>query len=144
MNEQLAALAHTLWVEQMREAGWRYGEMYNEALRTHDALLPFDQLPRRYRLEATNAIAAEDLPQTLLRAIDYSHGPARLFLLEEMTAGRKVILDPPTIRREVGSVESWATDAHGELELIRVRWEDGSITEHVSWELELARFEELE
>lgn len=144
LQGQLARIAHRLWVDKMHRAGWRYGEQYDEARLLHDALVPFEQLSRRHRLELQVIVESDpEVADMLARVVQYSHGPARLFLIEEMTIGLEVVLFPLQIRQEVGTVVGWTTDSEGELDKISVRWQDRTVVDHHSWLMDLARADEV-
>lgn len=147
----LAAVAHRLWCARMLSNGWTYADRFDAALHTHDALVPFTRLERRDQRAARLGVLAEELESRLISAIRYSRGPNREFLIEEVVKGRKVAfcpnMKPPpraSVQQEgVGEIDSWTVDSDGELDLIRVRWPDGQVTDHVPGLLELARLEEL-
>jgi hypothetical protein len=146
----VAAVAHTLWCEFMISEGWRGSDHYSAIHKTHDALVPFDRLAQRDQRAAILAVTAEELADRLTSCITYSRGPNRTFTIEEMSEGRMVALcpnlkvpdcTPPTV--DCGRIERWSTDENGELDLIGVRWPDGSLVEYVAALNELARVEEL-
>ncbi len=138
--EQIARQAHAAWCGKMIREGWAPAEEYNEVTRTHDALVPFDELSRRDALTALRA-AEFDGVEMLASIIDYSRGPDRDFTLEEMRVGLPVICvdDDPPIR---GEVTDWISDEQGRLMTIIVRWSDGGVTEHPAFAGELARADE--
>lgn len=43
------AASHESWMQEKRDAGWRYGEVKDEAARTHPCFLPYDELPAEQR-----------------------------------------------------------------------------------------------
>jgi hypothetical protein len=135
----LARVAHEYWRERLEREGWRYGERFDPARRTHDALVCFDRLSAADRDQARLAVEAEHLPAQLARLIDYPRGPARPFTLEEMTRGRSVQLEGD--EGATGRIESWESDENG-LQLIRVRWPDGALVEYAPQEQALLRPEE--
>lgn len=133
--DALARVAHDLWLAHMKAEGWTPGQRYDEAARTHDALVPFENLDPRDRRCLLAGVRAEGLEELLLRAVDYPRGAERELGVGEMRRGLTVTDGGGEAR---GSVESWETDAGGRLlELIRVRWEDGEVTEHYPPEGEL-------
>ena len=134
---ELAALAHRAWCEQMFAASWRYGPVFDKAAMTHDALVPFEQLPRLDRRRSLRVIEGSGLAKQMVKLIDYPRGPDQEFAIEEMRVGLPVAL--PDTPSERGAVESWETDAEGELRLIRVRWPDGDLSEHAPVAGELRR-----
>ncbi len=143
LESEVAAAAHRWWCDHMAADGWRYGPRYDEAARTHDALRPFEALDRHDRRLALNAVRAMDLARLLAGAVDYPRGPDREFTVEEMRAGLPVAMVPTPGEEEAeadrGVVESWETDAEGDLRLIRVRWPDGEVSEHHPAARELRR-----
>jgi hypothetical protein len=71
--------------------------------------------------------------------VRHPRGPARPFMLSEMAVGRRVKLtdenDLPSDDPGIGTIVSWTTDACGlELDLVSVRWPDGSVCEYVPLE----------
>ncbi|CAG0985581.1 hypothetical protein PHYC_02004 [Phycisphaerales bacterium] len=136
-TEGFAALAHQVWCERMQRAGWRYGPAYNETERTHDALVPFEKLPASDRRSTRAAILALEVEDLVFESIEYPRGPDREFTLSEMRVGLPVQCEPGP---EIGKIVSWETDPGDEaLRLIRVRWPDGSLSEHFPPERELRR-----
>lgn len=138
--EQIARQAHAAWCGKMIREGWTPGEEYSPMGRTHDALVPFEQLSRRDALAALRA-AEFDGADLLASIIDYRRGPDRDFTLEEMRVGLAVICvdDDPPIR---GEVTDWVSDERGQLMTIIVRWTDGAVSEHPAFAGELARADE--
>jgi hypothetical protein len=67
----LAKQQHEEWMRDQADAGWRYGTTYSKRDKTHPMILPWDQLPDRFRKPNTK------LPQTLLDFLN-SHGYAVL------------------------------------------------------------------
>lgn len=149
--QDLAAVAHHMWCDQMRATGWTYADHFDEAARTHDALVPFERLDRRDQRAAQRGVLAEELKPRLINAIRYSRGSNREFLTEEVQRGRQVVfcprLKPPPAAAvqpgDIGEIDSWTVNGDGDLDLIRVKWRDGRIVEYVPALLELARLEEL-
>ncbi len=142
----IARAAHELWCLRMREQEWRYGSVYDEAKRLHDALVPFENLGRDDRLEALRAVDGLALVEQLPRELIYDRGPERQFTAAEMRVGLRVswakdVADPKADPAgEFGSVESWEIDpATGEVLEVRVRWDDGELSEHVASACELRR-----
>lgn len=43
--------SHELWADHMRADGWTYGEVKDEAQKTHPALVPFAELPAGMQLQ---------------------------------------------------------------------------------------------
>ncbi len=130
----------------MREVGWEYGQAYDERNRLHDALVPFESLSPRDQRQVVQAVRALDIENALARAIRHDRGPDREFDAREMRPGLPIrtassVSGSNGGRSEprTGIVESWETDRDGWLTVIRVRWSDGSRSEHHPAERELAR-----
>lgn len=139
---ELAAVAHRLWCEDMVTDGWRHGPRFDEAERTHDALVPFDQLGRHDRRHAVLAVECSGIAERLADLIDHPRGPDREFTTEEMRTELPVTLSPrqgEAAPAERGAIVSWETDEGGDLRLIRVRWSDGDLSEHHPAARELRR-----
>lgn len=133
---RLAGIAHDLWRERMESCGWRHGP-YCPKARTHDALVSFDRLNGVDRRAAVLAVLTSGVRESMVSGLDYPRGADRPYSLGEMRPGLPVRCAAQPDRQ--GSVESWVTDDDGELALIRVRWDDGALTEHPAMERELAR-----
>lgn len=133
---RLAGIAHDLWRERMEAGGWRHGP-YCPEQRTHDALVPWDRLSPGDQRAAALAAATSGARELLSRGLEYPRGTDRPFLLEEMRSGLPV--REPGANGRSGQVEGWDTDDEGQLAVIRVRWDDGSLSEHPAMERELAR-----
>lgn len=125
-TNDLATLAHRLWCESMRRSGWRYGPAFDEDARTHDAMVPFDQLAPHEARSTRMAIVSETIEEHLLALMEYPRGPDREFAADEMRVGL-VVEDSDT--GEPGIVQSWTFAVDGALDLIVVRWADGEETE---------------
>lgn len=143
---RLAELAHDQWRQHMVDQGWRPGLEYNRQTLVHDALVDFDQLNDRDQQSAIRSVRVLDLESHLIGAIDYGRGSGREFVAEEMRIGVQVgwADDVEKVGRgalpERGTIDSWTVDATtGELMTIRVRWNDGSFSEHYPSERELRR-----
>lgn len=143
--DTLTRLAHEYWRRRMGAAGWRPGRRYDEAQRTHDALVPFDELSAHDRRLARVAVRAREIEPLLEDAVDHDRGPEREFAPEEMKVGlpvawaRNLRFDDPAIAALTGEIVSWEVGADGGLSLIRVRWADGEVSEHLPSERELRR-----
>ncbi len=72
--ESLAEASHTIFCEGMRARGYHYGSKIDESLKTHNALLPFTELPED--LKKANRLSVRDIPDKLAAA-GYSMIPAR-------------------------------------------------------------------
>lgn len=131
---KIARLAHELWCERLRREGWRPGP-FDAAAKTHDALVPFEQLHPADARSTRAGVEALDIPALLEQAVDYPRGPDREFIPEELRQGLVVESSDGACR---GQVESWTISA-GALTNIRVRWSDGEVIDHFPPERELRR-----
>jgi hypothetical protein len=145
-TEDLARIAHALWRRRMEAAGWRSGGTYDPQAHIHDALVPFEQLGRPDQRATLQAVAMLGLEEELALAVEYERGPGREFTLAEMQPGLEVtwaegtVFDDPAraLAGERGAIESW--EGCGEdLKLVRIRWKDGTLSEHFPSERELQR-----
>jgi hypothetical protein len=66
MLEDLAAAAHEIFCEGMKERGFRYGAQVDEKKKTHPALLPYVELPED--LKDANRLNVRDIPAKLSAA----------------------------------------------------------------------------
>lgn len=141
----LAQAAQALWCRHMEALGWSLGPHDCNA-RTHDALVPFERLGQHDRRRLLEAIADLNLEPELLGAVDHQRGPDREFVLEEMRPGLPVAYaegarssDPGRdIASERGVIESWKVK-DDLLELVKVRWADGTLAEYYPCERDLRR-----
>lgn len=140
----LAHLAHDLWRRRMRRKGWRYGPSFDEGRKTHDAMVPFDALSRHDRSMVIEAVRALDIEPLLERAVDHDRGPEREFSAEEMAVGLRVgwaggiRFEDPSEAEMTGEIVGWELEGE-DLALIRVRWSDGEVQEHLPAERDLRR-----
>jgi hypothetical protein len=74
MLEKLAEAAHEVFCEGMKARGYRYGPATDDAKKTHNALLPFAELPED--LKQANRLNVRDIPLKL-EAAGYVMVPAR-------------------------------------------------------------------
>jgi RyR domain len=143
VSAELAAIAHRLWCDRMAATSWRYGTTYDERDRAHDAMVPFESLDSHEQRRAIRAVEYAGIADQLVRLIDHRRGPDREFTVKEMRAGLAVESvpspDEPPAAADRGAIESWEVDAEGELTLIRVRWADGEVSEHLPAARELRR-----
>jgi hypothetical protein len=127
----------------MEAEGWRHGPEFDECARRHDALALFESLDRRDRRSALIGVLADELEQRLAGAIVYERGPDREMLIEEMEPGLRVGLGGARMAAEerevLGRILDWRTGADGELAEIRVKWDDGEVTDHHPADRELRR-----
>ncbi|CAG1010346.1 hypothetical protein PHYC_03834 [Phycisphaerales bacterium] len=121
----LAPMMHEMWRTKMLAEGWRYGPAYDEAAKTHDALVPFEQLHPTDRVWTRTGL--EDYAEILLREVEYPRGDDREFRPEEMRVGLPVV---GSDLESKGTVQAWIATPDGCLESITVRWDDGEVTEH--------------
>ena len=143
---ELASIAHRLWCAAMRQCGWRHGSRYDAGRKLHDALVPFEQLDPDTRHDLCQAVEHEELSQRLIELVRHDRGPARVLRAGEMRAGARVALadDEPeaggTAPARQGTIMEWEVDPReGVLQLVRVRWDSGEVTEHFPPECELRR-----
>lgn len=143
--DQLAAIAHQLWREEMEWLGWQRGERFDAQHRQHDALVPWAELSEQDRRHARLGIECDEVDQMLISCIRYQRGADREFTAEEMRHGLPVAFVDPAESAERpaprGTVIDWAVDSIGELQSIRVQWEDGDVSEHHPAVRELRRVE---
>jgi hypothetical protein len=113
--------------------------VYNAESRIHDALVPFVDLGEDDRGIVLEIVEVLELEAQLASAVDYPRGADRRFTVREMRTGLDVA---SAIGPARGKVISWETSQRtGRLQLIRVKWDDGRITEHAPAERELRRVE---
>ena len=74
MLEKLAEAAHEIFCDSMKAQGFHFGPQTDEKLKTHNALLPFAELPED--LKAANRLNVRDIP-TKLASAGYIMIPAR-------------------------------------------------------------------
>jgi RyR domain len=74
MLESLAEAAHTVFCEGMKARGFQYGSETDESLKTHNALLPYAELPKD--LKEANRLNVFDIP-IKLASVGYIMIPAR-------------------------------------------------------------------
>lgn len=131
----IACVAHELWCDRMGRAGWRRGASFNLSAQAHDAMVPFAELDPRDRRSLLAAVRASGVLDLLAAAVEYPRGAFREIGAREVRVGLPVT-DRGGVAR--GTVQSWETDPGGQvLDKIRVRWEDGQLTEHYPPEAEL-------
>jgi hypothetical protein len=147
----LARVAHELWRRAMKADGWKRGAFSPER-RTHDAMVPYDELPRPDRLALHLRLVVNELANRLVETVEYPRGADRPFVIEEMQRGLEVALSdefgPARLgdvhEKHRGKVESWEVGTDGELSLITVRWGDSEVVSYDPWERALTRASELE
>lgn len=72
---------HEDWMRERTSGGWRYGTKYNAKQKIHPLLLPWDQLPERYRTPDL------DWPQKLVTMLnDYGYAVLHKEELERLLA----------------------------------------------------------
>ena len=132
---ELAHLAHRLWCEEMIADGWTPGP-FDPALRTHDALVTFDQLAEVDRHSTTIGVVSLDLIDHLRSVPFYPRGRERELVPADLTLGVRVISnDEPD---QLGTVRSWEVDPDwpGCLSTITVAWDSGEVNVHAAAERE--------
>lgn len=140
---RLAVAAHACWCNEMCDAGWRPGP-FSAANRTHDALVDFDDLEVADQRRTLRSLRFDGTAEYLAELLDYPREGTPELQPEDMRMGRRVALVPeegmddlPTNATQ-GQVVSWSINpATGDLDLVRVRWDDGSESEHTPNEREL-------
>lgn len=151
--DKIAAVAHELWCSVMEAQGWRPGPRFDRVHKVHDALRPYAELDRHDQRQARVCMEAEELYRVLPSALHYQRGPDRELLIEEMREGLRVAFSecpmfgeepprPPSQAALQGQIIGWETDEEGELALVRVKWDDGSVAEYHPSSRELCRIEE--
>jgi hypothetical protein len=140
--DDLARVAHECWRARMTAEGWRPGPVVDPFLRTHDALVCYDRLSPADRRQARLLVETDEIAVHLAALIDYPRGPSRPFTLEEMRVGRPVRLCGRP--EETGTIECWDVDASGDLEIVGVRWSDGTLASYATQEQVLERPEECQ
>ncbi len=146
----LTRIAHELWRLRLIGEGWRLGP-YRPECKTHDALVPYEELSRGDRLVLRSHVSDEHIEQVLTDDLRYPRGPDRPFLIEDMVIGLEVVFrdrDLPARLEDVpfhhrGRVINWTAHTGGELSNITVRWNNGEVSEYDPWLRELARAGEL-
>ncbi|HRQ73808.1 MAG TPA: RyR domain-containing protein [Phycisphaerales bacterium] len=142
--DRLAAIAHDLWRDRMLALGWRWGPLFDERERHHDALVPFHQLDEDDRRETIDGVAVLELPERLADAVRYDRGPEAPLRLREMRHGLPVGWSEAERRDAVdlppgpGRVVGWDAQ-RGRLAWVVVEWSDGTHTEHIPEDRELRR-----
>ncbi|MBS0453966.1 MAG: hypothetical protein JSS14_21910 [Proteobacteria bacterium] len=43
--------SHSLWMEEKRRTGWKYGEVKDEVAKTHPCFVPYEQLPAEQKVK---------------------------------------------------------------------------------------------
>jgi hypothetical protein len=141
----LAAAAHECWCDRMRDQGWRPGRGYDAGAKVHDAIAPFDHLAAPDQRRTLRSLRCEDAAAYLGELLDYPRGLPGLPELqpEDMKIGREVVhIDDPAADTTTpglrGKILSWVINPDtGDLDIVRVRWSDGSESEHTPPEREL-------
>ena len=125
----LAQAAHEMWCERMRQEGWRWGKDYNEIVRTHDALLPFEQLAEEKRRDAEFDVIASGVLDILETRTVHPRGPGTPLLPSTVADGQRVefVGVPPAQGVVIGCT---LDPEHGWPAMVHVRWNDGAETSH--------------
>lgn len=149
--ERLAATIHDLWREGLAREGWKAAGQFSEEARTHDAMVPFNQLDAGDRQEVL--LLAQTWADKLAGEVEHPRGDDREFTKEEMVVGMPVAwaermrvtytdparrgTDPSDV---IGHVTGWTVSHDGAtLESIRVAWPDDYVSEHLPVMRELRR-----
>lgn len=145
--EELCRVTHLCWREKRAREGWQYGIKHDDTSRTHDAIVPFDELTKRDLHVLGVAVKAEEVERFLANIVEYERGPERLFMIEDMRQGMRVGMsksDGSFDDSEIlGAVTGWDADADtGELESIEVRWDDGDTMRYHPEVRELRRIDD--
>jgi hypothetical protein len=141
----VAQAAHECWCARMREQGWQAAPHYSQETRAHDALVPFESLALADQRRTLRALRCEDIASFLADLLDYPRGEPGLpeLQIEDMAIGRAVqrvahcdqAASGPANR---GRISSWTINPQtGDLDVVRIRWDDGSESEHTPPEREL-------
>jgi hypothetical protein len=140
--DRVAAVAHDLWRREMEQAGWEFGPAFSEARRTHDAMVPYEQLKPFDQHRLRIGIACLELDRQLLESVDHDRGPSREFQVSELKVGEPVQLTGPfgdgPVEAE-GFVTGWVPGPDGSVESISVQFTDGDAVEYLPCQRELRR-----
>lgn len=127
----------------MTKTGWRAGVTFDELRRTHDALVPFENLGPDDQWTAVEILEALDMGPRLAEPIVYPRGDLAPLRTRDMAVGVTVESadrEQATGRPVLGSVVSWTTyQRSGRLNTVTVRWADGEITSHAALAGEVRR-----
>lgn len=69
LAEQLAKNVHEVWASGRVDEGWTYGEVRNDARKTHPCLVPYEQLPEREK-DYDRRTSVETLKFIMLQGFD--------------------------------------------------------------------------
>ena len=100
-------MAHEAFCDGLRARGFKYGPTTDEKLRTHNALVPYAELPEN--LKEHNRLKVRDIP-TKLAMVGYIMIPARSNVLRfsksETNRGSKLRHTPmaSTVRRPASAI----------------------------------------
>ncbi|MBX3322245.1 MAG: hypothetical protein KF757_04570 [Phycisphaeraceae bacterium] len=143
--DHIALAAHELWVLRMRSGGWRFGDHYDAAARTHDAIQSFLTLGERDQRHARQSVEASGAVAILEQCLDYPRGPHAATVWLDLVEGQRVRLINADLvegcrieKHDLGMIESIITDSAGQRTLVRVRWPSGDLTEHAPGDNDLA------
>jgi hypothetical protein len=93
ITNRLASILHDLWRAEAMRAGWQHGERYDSQRKLHDALVPYEELPKEDRVQLQLAIECQEIEPRLVRFIShepmqfFARGLARPFARGELRAG---------------------------------------------------------
>lgn len=101
-------------------------------------MAPWDQLSAEDRAEIIWALEIAGISAQLAALVERARANWRPFRPGDLALGQRVVhADVPS---DVGSIESWELETgQAAVRIIRVRWDDGSVTEHHPCEGELLR-----
>lgn len=113
----------------MKRAGWNPGDVYCPMAKTHDGLVDFDDLPAIDRRAAALRMEADGIVPRLSQLAAPDRSATRPFGTSELKAGIQVgWAGEGSSPAEPGTIESWDIDEEtGDVALIHVRWQDGSL-----------------
>jgi hypothetical protein len=134
---RLARVAHEYWCERMIAEGWRPGPAFHAESRTHDAIVPFDELGPIDRRSVYLGVLAADCADEIRKVVDYSRGRDRELGVLDMANGQAVThADAPDER---GIIVAWAEDEAfpGALKTITVKWDSGETHQYAAAEREI-------
>lgn len=69
LAEQLAKNVHEVWAAGRVDEGWTYGEVRDDARKTHSCLVPYEQLPEREK-DYDRRTSVETLKFIMLQGFD--------------------------------------------------------------------------
>ena len=135
--DQLASIAHELWLDRMQNEGWKPGRVYDASAQTHDALKPFQDLDPRDQAFARDAVQASGVLEQLSRILDYPRGSNTASSLSEFAVGLRVRLvqtdriEGVEIKPDDTGIVCQTEPAEGDpITRVVVQWPSGDKTVH--------------